>query len=75
MTIILSAIGLFIAFIAGIFFNRKTGPTDAQVIDLTNKIVQKQQDVKNKQLTADAKVKAYEDSLAALNAPKPPTES
>lgn len=72
MSALAGLIGVILAFLIGMFFSKKKSQTDAQVLDLTNKIAQKQKDVQDKQAIADQKVKEYEDSLKALNN-KPPT--
>lgn len=70
MNALIAAVGLIVAFLIGIFFSKKTSQTDAQVIDLTNKVAQKQKEVDDKQAAADKAIKDYENSLKDY---KPPT--
>jgi hypothetical protein len=54
---------LFIAFIIGIFFSKKANKEEATVLDLTNKIKQKQQADAKAKAAADQAVQEYQDAL------------
>lgn len=56
-------IGIFIAFLIGLFSSRKTSREDAKVIDLTGKIRDNQKLSAQAQKTADDAVKEYQDEL------------
>lgn len=56
-------IGIIIAFIVGLFFSRKTNQEAASVLDLTDKIKQKQAADAKAQAAADQAVKEYQDAL------------
>ena len=58
-----AVIGLIIAFIAGLIFNRRGVQQDAKVLDLTAKIKENQDIADKKKIYADQKVKEYEESL------------
>lgn len=56
-------IGLVIAFIVGIFFSKKTNQEAATVLDLSNKIKQKQNADAQAKAAADKAVQEYQDAL------------
>lgn len=60
---LLLILGLFIAFLVGIFSSRKTSTRDATILDLTGKIKDNQQKSVQAQKTADDAVKEYQDAL------------
>lgn len=62
-SVIFTILGFIIAFLGGIFFNRKSTQTDAKILDLTGKIKQKQEEADKKQADADNKLKEYLDAL------------
>jgi len=72
---ILFAIVALIFGVVGFFLSSKTAKQDAKILDLTVKINENKDAAAAAQKDADAKVKAYQDSLAKLNANnKPPTD-
>lgn len=60
---LLFVLGIFIAFLVGIFSSRKTASQDAKILDLTGKIKDNQQKSAQAQKTADDAVKEYQDAL------------
>lgn len=60
---LLLILGIFIAFLVGLFSSRKTAREDAKIIDLTGKIKDNQQKAAQAQKTADDAVKEYQDEL------------
>ena len=63
MSALFAGIGLIIAFIAGLIFNRRGARQDAKVLDLTAKLKENQDIADKKKVYADQKVKEYEESL------------
>lgn len=55
--------GLIVAFLVGLFTSRKTSETQAEVLDLTNKIADNKKKSVITQADADQKVKDYQDAL------------
>jgi len=62
-SILVAAVTLIVAFIAGIFYNRRGNQQSAQVIDLSSKIKETEDQAATEQTTADQKVKEYQDAL------------
>lgn len=56
-------IALIVAFIIGIFFSKKTNEQNAAVLDLSDKIRQKQAADAKAKVAADQAVKEYQDAL------------
>lgn len=60
---ILFVLGIFIAFLIGLFSSRKTAREDAKILDLTGKIKDNKQKSAQAQADADKAVKEYQDAL------------
>jgi len=58
---------LFVAFIIGLFFSRNTNKEAATVLDLTNKIKEKQAADAKAKAAADQAVQEYQDALKAYD--------
>lgn len=56
-------IGVIIAFLVGLFFTRKGSQQDAEVADLTAKIKENTDKLKDQQKDADEKTRDYLDAL------------
>jgi F0F1-type ATP synthase membrane subunit b/b' len=62
MSTIVGLVTLIVAFLIGMFFNRKAGP-DAKILDLTSKIKDNQDKAAKQKEEADKKTQEYLDAL------------
>jgi hypothetical protein len=60
---VLLILGIFVAFLVGLFSSRKTAREDAKILDLTGKIKDNKQKSTQAQELADKSVKEYQDAL------------